>query len=685
MRASISTVCDKAVLATPPEPLKSNMNRPDRILFSRHGLRAVCRSAACCLALILLAMPIGCEPPPRPNFDVGGSRPVEDELASMLRDGRSAEPTAPSAPIEPPIDPAAGQPNPRPAAVENLPSAGLSSTDPTGVSAADESVPSGESVLPERATPSPLVAADLTAPRPTATKPTGESASTKAPNADSPQSSSVAPLLDAFRDGNQAPWEVWQALYLGGRHVGFSHMRVEPDKESAGGNLRVTMSDQVSLRRGSSTVLQRFDQTTIESPDGELRSLQAELRVGPAVTRYVGKVEAEKLVLELTRGSKSSQIELRWRADYRGPLGVQQSLRQQPLGLGQRRELRALMPIRFVPAKTSLNCQHRAAIAMPDGSVVDALEIEVEMALSGDQPPLQSVIWTDDRGRPIKTYNSAIDLVGFTTSREAAMADLVSSADILSVSSIDVDGELENPDRVAWVVYQLDPRAKPSDAGEAVAIRPQPGQWVRKASSGAYQLFVADRPPPENYGRFVTTSLEPIQADIRPNALIDSDDPMIIQLARSALIPNASVKDKAISLAFAAHSMIDLKGYAEGFRPASQVARSETGDCTAHAVLLAALLRSQGIPARVAIGLVFVPTEAGGRMAYHMWTIARVGNDWLHLDATRPTGLTSPTRLTLGTHDLSSGNEFETLAGLIGVMGQFDVRVVRSGTQPLAP
>ena len=39
---------------------------------------------------------------------------------------------------------------------------------------------------------------------------------------------------------------------------------------------------------------------------------------------------------------------------------------------------------------------------------------------------------------------------------------------------------------------------------------------------------------------------------------------------------------------------------------AAEVARSREGDCTEHAVLLAALARARGIPARVAMGLVYV-------------------------------------------------------------------------------
>ena len=62
------------------------------------------------------------------------------------------------------------------------------------------------------------------------------------------------------------------------------------------------------------------------------------------------------------------------------------------------------------------------------------------------------------------------------------------------------------------------------------------------------------------------------------------------------------------------------------------MAESREGDCTEHAVLLAALARACGIPARVAIGLVYVD-QAGG-FGYHMWTEMYLSGHWIPLDAT---------------------------------------------------
>jgi len=52
------------------------------------------------------------------------------------------------------------------------------------------------------------------------------------------------------------------------------------------------------------------------------------------------------------------------------------------------------------------------------------------------------------------------------------------------------------------------------------------------------------------------------------------------------------------------------------------------GDCNEHAVLLAALARAAGVPARVEAGLVY----ARGRFYYHAWNLLFVGR-WITADA----------------------------------------------------
>jgi hypothetical protein len=78
---------------------------------------------------------------------------------------------------------------------------------------------------------------------------------------------------------------------------------------------------------------------------------------------------------------------------------------------------------------------------------------------------------------------------------------------------------------------------------------------------------------------------------------------------------------------------IGNKSYSRGFDLASQVAESGEGDCTEHAVLLAALARANGYSARVIIGVLLLDdTLAFG----HAWTEIHNGSAWQIEDATMP-------------------------------------------------
>ena len=92
-----------------------------------------------------------------------------------------------------------------------------------------------------------------------------------------------------------------------------------------------------------------------------------------------------------------------------------------------------------------------------------------------------------------------------------------------------------------------------------------------------------------------------------PSAMVDSSDPFLIELASKADVPaGASPVEVALALRELVYDHVLTKDLTTAFASASEVARTRAGDCTEHAVLLAALLRARKIPARVCHGLVYV-------------------------------------------------------------------------------
>ena len=104
----------------------------------------------------------------------------------------------------------------------------------------------------------------------------------------------------------------------------------------------------------------------------------------------------------------------------------------------------------------------------------------------------------------------------------------------------------------------------------------------------------------------------------------------IIQLREEVLqsVPRSSTPlERAEAMRAFVFDYIEEKNLSTAFASASEVARTRIGDCSEHGVLLAAMLRADGIPARVAHGLVFVPgfgKKKQGAFGWHMWTQAMI-------------------------------------------------------------
>jgi hypothetical protein len=164
------------------------------------------------------------------------------------------------------------------------------------------------------------------------------------------------------------------------------------------------------------------------------------------------------------------------------------------------------------------------------------------------------------------------------------------------------------------------------------------------------------------------------------SVVADAKDPEIVALAGRALRGVADEPAaRAEALRAAVHRHLSDKNLASGFATASECVRSRAGDCTEHAVLLCALLRSQGIAARVASGLLYVADAGEVRNSYgwHMWTQALVGGAWTDLDAVLPPGGPGfdASHLLTGTSPADGSALDAELVRIVDLMGDLAIEV----------
>ena len=94
-------------------------------------------------------------------------------------------------------------------------------------------------------------------------------------------------------------------------------------------------------------------------------------------------------------------------------------------------------------------------------------------------------------------------------------------------------------------------------------------------------------------------------------------------------------------------------------------------------MLLAAALRADGIPARVATGLVHAPGAGseGNAFAWHMWVQALIDGHWLDLDPTRPLDFDAG-HLLVSTSALERRGGEEQLSVILPLLGRLRIEYV---------
>lgn len=119
-----------------------------------------------------------------------------------------------------------------------------------------------------------------------------------------------------------------------------------------------------------------------------------------------------------------------------------------------------------------------------------------------------------------------------------------------------------------------------------------------------------------------------IEQALRPEALVQSDDPRIIAMARSIIGRERRAGRAAELLNTWVHDRLEKK-ITISVPSAAQVLETRSGDCNEHTVLYVALARAVGLPARSAAGVVYLR----GHFYYHAWPEVWLGQ-WVAVDPT---------------------------------------------------
>jgi hypothetical protein len=485
------------------------------------------------------------------------------------------------------------------------------------------------------------------------------------------------PPVEDLGDGKLVE-ETWDAISMQGKRVGYVRTTIANVQEDGRDLVRSSSFVRVVLSREGQASEQAMNFTSWDRPDGQFVRFDSRMSSGPSEIAVSGAVRNGHLVMDLNTLGQKQSIKLPWSPDWGGPFAVEQSLKKQPLKVGEKRSIYCLLAALNVPGDVELEALAEEAVELPGGR---QKLLKVKAITIAGQHKIEELRWLDSKGETLKSLVPSLQQQAVRTTKADALA--LSSGgplDIMTASTVPITGKLVPSARSKRAVY----RAHVKSGQIAGLFADCPSQRVKPIDDQTVELTViAVRPLHKPEAQATDTAAKrrspaaedtaPSDADSASSAFIQANDSLIHQMASQAT-KEIDAWNIACDLESFVQRTVKNKNYSQAFATAADVARSLEGDCTEHALLLAALCRAKKIPARAAFGLIYYPPKRG--FAYHMWTEAWISDRWVPMDATLGLGGIGADHIKLGDSNFAGNSPLTDLLAVVQILGRLDLHVL---------
>ncbi|MGH7172097.1 MAG: transglutaminase-like domain-containing protein [Gemmataceae bacterium] len=479
--------------------------------------------------------------------------------------------------------------------------------------------------------------------------------------------------------------ESWEIAQIEGAKVGFLHTTVRRIESEGGKRLRATAELDLTFKRNKTLLRLRRQHGTEETADGKVVGVF--MRQGQEGGRQLvlaGQLEDGRMHVRIDKGRIDRR--LRWSDDVIGLYRLEHLFQERKPKPDDRWTVQRYDPTYNTVVTLRVAVKEREEVALSAGKPrVKLLRVELtaqplEVPGIKVQPPPE-VWWLDERFVPRRRQFELEGLgtvVLTRTTRQTATAPTAAGrlTDIGLKTLIPLNGSLARPYATRAVVYRVTLRGD-SDPGSALARDAH--QEIRDLQGNTFELHV--HPPRKPVGR-VDAAVAPAEC-LESCHFIDSADARVKELARRAVgdEKDAWTKAKRIERWVKRNMRVDN---AVPLEAASVAARQLRGDCRQYALLTAALCRAAGIPARTAVGLLYVEKGRRPLMGFHMWTEVWIDGQWLGLDATLGLGGVSAAHVKISDHSWHDTPSLTPLLPASRILGKMTIRVLSSdaGAKP---
>lgn len=431
-----------------------------------------------------------------------------------------------------------------------------------------------------------------------------------------PQQTTPLAALGELPAGARTEQDEWFGVFQSDRKIGYAHRIVA--RTRTGWAFQEDSAFTLAMLGTTQNL-----QTTMSAETDESYGLES-FRFGlisPAASFSAsGRSEHDKLVVQYGTGGQENRLEIPLHEPISLPSTLRPRLVRADAPPGTQYTASVFSPLSMKNEPITLVLEGRETIDGPDGKVET-------VRISEKHQGIATSAWLALDGTVIREQGTLGFVLERARSRDDALSGISSAApiDLVMKTRIPIDHPITDARDRSSLTLRL--------KGGASARVPDDPPRQRVASD---LLEIVREPAP----RASAAGMPPRGSDAAdvagytdPSPFVESDDPAIVSLARSIV---GDEQDPVV----AARKLVTWVNVNVAKEPAltvpsaREVVKSLRGDCNEHAVLLTALARAVGIPARVAAGAVYgdlgEPGDEG--FYYHAWTELWLGS-WVSADA----------------------------------------------------
>ncbi|MBD3673036.1 MAG: transglutaminase domain-containing protein [Planctomycetaceae bacterium] len=457
----------------------------------------------------------------------------------------------------------------------------------------------------------------------------------------------------------------WQVMVLDRQRIGYASL----ETRRSGDVLRLKQSSHMEFQRFGEKIELQSELQTEELLDGTLRSFRFELRNPPnKPTISSGTVRGNSLDLELNVNGRRSEKTVTLPPDLKSPLWQERMFRGRTLREGVAESFDTWLPELSKTSRMRFRVDQERETKMFDGDNQRLFKVHIQ---NSALPTLRTRAYLDAQGNWLKTESDFFGktLYTYQVPETEALQELAGDELDLAMNTIVKAGGIRDPHRFLEVTYRI--TLEKDDPSRYFSSGPT--QTIQKVDDRTILLMVRKLALPPR----TTISRKPDDKYLKPTEFLQADDYRVAQLARRAAAGITDPNRVAVNMEKSVHELVKDKNFSTALASAAEVAEQQEGDCTEHAMLLAAMLRAENLPSRIAVGFVYSDRLNG--FAGHMWTEVWLRDRWYPLDATLAQGGIGPGHLKLSDSalDENSPAPVTSFLPMMQLLGQMTIEVER--------